>query len=113
MDTKKTLFAVLGIIVFFIIVSLSGCRGTAHLRADENPIDEKNFRDSMEQMYRHELWANANDGVKDEESDYVELPIYIEDKRTDLCFAIYKDFGFIIVPCGHLNTVNKIILGER
>lgn len=115
MSTKNILFLAVGIIITLIVFSLIKCRSTGHLVEEKNPASDtktiyqsdQNFRDSMEQMSRHELWASANNEIDEKAtfSDYPELPYYFKDKRTGLCFAVYKNFGFEKVPCGHLKDV--------
>ncbi|MCK5614450.1 hypothetical protein KAR91_71965 [Candidatus Pacearchaeota archaeon] len=119
MGTIKVLCTVWLLFVVAVILSLTQCRGTSQIipsgdeaAARQTELDEyRNYRDSMNQMSRHELWASANSGV-DEGMTSGDLEYY-EDKRVDLCFVVFKNRDIEKVPCGHLNSVNKFILGER
>lgn len=105
MNFMKILYVILGILVFFTLVSFLKCRGTGHIKREVNPSNEKNFLMSMEQMDRM-YWHDAKSKIEDENQELRVLDIkYIEDKRTGLCFAIYKNFGFQKVPCGFLRDV--------
>ena len=105
MKPIKVLYIILAILVFATIVSLIKCRSTGHLTKERNPIDEQNFRDSMDQMSRHALWANANDKIEDEKGTTADDLKYYRDPRVDLCFVVFKNRDIEKVPCGHLRDV--------
>ena len=103
MTVMRMLYIILAVLVVAALISLSRCRATSHLKEDKN-IDD-NFIASMQQMDRL-AWLEARNKIDDEDDELRSSDIrYIKDIRTDLCFAIYKNFGFQKVPCGHLQDV--------
>lgn len=98
---------ILFISITIIIFSLLMCRGTSRIITQEDREqerrEEQHFRNTMDRVDQMH-WHNAFNKIKD--TDEVDLPEYIKDKRVDLCFAIYKDFGFTRVPCEYLDKLN-------
>jgi len=102
MKPMKILYIILFILTVMTIISFLKCRSTNHLRQDTNPSTEDNFVWSQRQGDLLSL-ANAHNeiGKSYYKFHYSDIE-YEEDPRTGLCFARYRDFGFIVVPCGHM-----------
>ncbi len=72
----------------------------------ENPWDYgfyPPYDDGTGQVIDRMNWISAK--KKLEKLDYMNDIKYIRDERTQLCFAIYKNFGFQRVPCSYIEDI--------
>ena len=103
-------FLIISSLLIFAL-SVATCRSATKLKPDKKKYHEHDWggfsplsnttsnADILDRMN----WASARQKIKD--MDYIDHIRYIKDDRTDLCFAIFKDFGFQRIPCGYIESV--------
>jgi outer membrane protein assembly factor BamD (BamD/ComL family) len=98
------------LIIFFLIIFalvLNTCRSTTKIKPDkdekkENPWDFPGY-DTTGHLLDSLNWASARKKLSN--LDYMNDIRYIRDERTQLCFAVYKNFGFQRVPCSYVDDI--------
>ena len=93
---------VLLLIILALVVSLLKCKTTEKNIKTEHEQTEEIIDKNAWNFSEYLFWAKANNRVG---KDEIVLPRYFKDKRTGLCFVLYKNFGFEKVSCNSIKNV--------